>query len=48
MLDLWSETVLQGRVRNVTFGVTAAESTSKPGGLLTVQNARDWLRSAQR
>jgi multidrug resistance efflux pump len=35
-------------VRGVTQGVTAAESTSKPGGLPTVQNARDWLRNAQR
>jgi multidrug resistance efflux pump len=48
VLDIWPEKVLRGRVRNITYGVTAAESTSKPGGLPTVQNARDWLRNAQR
>jgi multidrug resistance efflux pump len=48
VLDVWPDTILRGRVRNVTYGVVAAESTSKPGGLPTVQNARDWLRNAQR
>lgn len=48
ILDVWPDKVLHGRVRNITEGVVAAESTSKPGGLPTVQNARDWLRSAQR
>jgi len=48
VLDIWPDKVLRGRVRNVTFGVTGAESTSKPGTLPTVQNARDWLRNAQR
>ena len=48
VLDVWPEQTLRGRVRDVTYGVTAAESTSKPGGLPTVQNARDWLRNAQR
>ena len=48
VLDVWPEKTLRGRVRNVTYGVTAAESTSKPGTLPTVQNARDWLRNAQR
>jgi multidrug resistance efflux pump len=48
VLDVWPEKTLRGRVRSVTYGVTAAESTSKAGGLPTVQNARDWLRSAQR
>ena len=48
VLDIWPEKTLRGRVRNVTLGVTAAESTSKPGTLPTVQNARDWLRNAQR
>jgi multidrug resistance efflux pump len=48
VLDVWPEKTLRGRVRNVTYGVTAAESTSKAGGLPTVENARDWLRSAQR
>jgi multidrug resistance efflux pump len=48
VLDVWPEKTLRGHVRNVTYGVTAAESTSKAGGLPTVQNARDWLRSAQR
>jgi len=48
VLDVWPDQVLRGRVRNITYGVTAAEFTSKPGGLPTVQNARDWLRNAQR
>jgi multidrug resistance efflux pump len=48
VLDVWPDKSLRGRVRGVTQGVTAAESTSKPGGLPTVQNARDWLRNAQR
>ncbi len=48
VLDVWPDQTLRGRVRNVTYGVTAAESTSKPGTLPTVQNARDWLRNAQR
>ena len=48
VLDVWPDKVLRGRVRSITFGVTGAESTSKPGGLPTVQNARDWLRNAQR
>ena len=48
VLDIWPDKTLRGHVRNVTFGVTAAESTSKPGTLPTVQNARDWLRNAQR
>jgi multidrug resistance efflux pump len=48
VLDVWPDKVLRGRVRNITYGVTGAESTSKPGGLPTVQNARDWLRNAQR
>jgi multidrug resistance efflux pump len=48
VLDVWPDKTLRGRVRNVTFGVTASESTSKPGTLPTVQNARDWLRNAQR
>ena len=48
VLDVWPDKVLRGKVRNITFGVAGAESTSKPGGLPTVQNARDWLRNAQR
>jgi multidrug resistance efflux pump len=48
VLDIWPDKVLRGRVRNITYGVTGAESTSKPGALPTVQNARDWLRNAQR
>jgi len=48
VLDVWPAKTLRGRVRSVTQGVTAAEATSKPGGLPTVQNTRDWLRSAQR
>jgi multidrug resistance efflux pump len=48
VLDVWPDKTLRGQVRGITHGVTAAESTSKPGGLPTVQNARDWLRNAQR
>jgi multidrug resistance efflux pump len=48
VLDVWPAETLRGRVRSVTQGVTAAEATSKLGGLPTVQNTRDWLRSAQR
>ena len=48
VLDVWPGRTLRGRVRSVTYGVTAAESASKPGSLPTVQNARDWLRNAQR
>ena len=48
VLDVWPDKTLRGRVRNITYGVTAAESTSKAGTLPTVQNARDWLRNAQR
>ena len=48
VLDVWPDEILRGRVRNITYGVTGAESTSKPGTLPTVQNARDWLRNAQR
>ncbi len=48
VLDVWPDKTLRGRVRSITYGVTAAESTSKPGTLPTVQNARDWLRNAQR
>jgi len=48
VLDVWPAKTLRGRVRSVTRGVTAAEATSMPGGLPTVQNTRDWLRSAQR
>ncbi len=48
VLDVWPDKTLHGKVRNITWGVTGAESTSKPGALPTVQNARDWLRNAQR
>ncbi len=48
VLDIWPSKTLRGRVRNITYGVTGAESTSKPGALPTVQNQRDWLRNAQR
>lgn len=48
VLDVWPDKTLRGRVRVITYGVTGAESTSKPGALPTVQNARDWLRNAQR
>ena len=48
VLDVWPDKVLRGKVRSIAYGVAGAESTSKPGGLPTVQNARDWLRNAQR
>lgn len=48
VLDVWPGKPLRGRVRSITYGVTAAEQTSQPGGLPTVQNTRDWLRDAQR
>jgi multidrug resistance efflux pump len=48
VLDVWPDKTLRGTVRSITYGVTGAESTSKPGTLPTVQNARDWLRNAQR
>lgn len=48
VLDVAPGTVLRGRVRSITFGVTAQESTSRPGALPTVQQTRNWLRDAQR
>lgn len=48
VLDLWPGRVLEGRVRSIAFGVSAAESTSTPGQLPTIQSNRDWIRDAQR
>ncbi len=48
VLDTWPGRVLEGRVRSIAFGVSAAESTSTPGQLPTIQTDRDWIRDAQR
>jgi len=48
VLDVWPGRVLKGKVRSIVWGVSAAESTSAPGRLPTVQNTRNWLRDAQR
>ena len=48
VLDLWPGRVLGGTVRSIAFGVSAAESTSTPGQLPTIQSNRDWIRDAQR
>lgn len=47
-LDVAPGTLLRGKVRSITYGVSALESTSKPGALPTVQTTRNWLRDAQR
>jgi multidrug resistance efflux pump len=47
ILDSLPGRVLDGRIRSIGFGVSVAQPTP-PGSLPTVQNSRDWLRSAQR
>lgn len=47
VLDAMPGRVLSGKVRSIGYGVSVNQSTP-PGGLPTVQNSRDWLRSAQR
>ena len=48
VLDVRPGGVLRGKVRSIVWGVAPAESASTPGRLPTVQNARNWLRDAQR
>ncbi|WP_323846504.1 HlyD family secretion protein [Microbulbifer magnicolonia] len=47
LLDALPGQVLQGRVRDIGFGVSAG-SAPPPGQLPSVENNRDWLRQAQR
>lgn len=47
VLDLRPGNVFKGSVRSVGWGV-ATDSGATPGSLPTVNNDRDWLRSAQR
>lgn len=47
VLDALPGTVLKGRIRSIGYGVSVGQSTP-PGTLPTVQNSREWLRSAQR
>jgi len=48
VLDLWPGRILEGKVRSIAFGVSAAESVSTPGQLPTIQTSSDWIRDAQR
>ena len=47
VLDAQPGTVFEGKVRNVSWGVST-NSGAAPGALPTVSNSRDWLRPAQR
>jgi len=47
VLDALPGTVLKGQVRSIGYGVSVGQP-APPGSLPTVQNSRDWLRSAQR
>ncbi|MNP10632.1 Multidrug resistance protein MdtN [compost metagenome] len=47
VLDALPGTVLKGRIRSIGYGVSVGQGTP-PGTLPTVQNSREWLRSAQR
>ena len=47
LLDVLPGQVLQGRVRDIGFGVSTG-NTPPPGQLPSVNNNRDWLRQAQR
>ncbi|MHB9797392.1 HlyD family secretion protein [Pseudomonas sp. MT3] len=47
VLDALPGELLRGRVRSIGYGVSVGQSTP-PGSLPTVQNSREWLRSAQR
>ncbi|MGZ7458398.1 HlyD family secretion protein [Pseudomonas sp. Ma2-10] len=47
VLDALPGEVFEGRVRSVGYGVSVGQ-TPAPGTLPSVQNSRDWLRSAQR
>ncbi len=39
--------MLKGQIRSIGYGVSVGQP-APPGALPTVQNSRDWLRSAQR
>lgn len=47
VLDALPGTVLKGQIRSIGYGVSVGQP-APPGSLPTVQNSRDWLRSAQR
>ncbi|WP_374440861.1 HlyD family secretion protein [Pseudomonas panipatensis] len=47
ILDALPGELLHGRIRSIGYGVSVGQSTA-PGSLPTVQNNREWLRSAQR
>ncbi|WP_152223474.1 HlyD family secretion protein [Pseudomonas sp. SCB32] len=47
VLDALPGELLRGRIRSIGYGVSVGQSTP-PGSLPTVQNSREWLRSAQR
>ncbi len=47
VLDALPGTVLKGRIRSIGYGVSVGQPAA-PGTLPTVQNSREWLRSAQR
>ncbi|TLX74477.1 HlyD family secretion protein [Pseudomonas nicosulfuronedens] len=47
VLDALPGELLKGRIRSIGYGVSVGQGTP-PGSLPTVQNSREWLRSAQR
>lgn len=47
VLDALPGELLRGRIRSIGYGVSVGQS-APPGSLPTVQNSREWLRSAQR
>lgn len=47
VLDSLPGELLKGRIRSIGYGVSVGQGTP-PGSLPTVQNSREWLRSAQR
>ncbi len=47
VLDVLPGQVLKGRIRSIGAGVSSGQAPP-PGQLPTVQNSREWLRSAQR
>lgn len=47
VLDALPGKVLHGSIRSIGYGVSVGQS-APPGSLPTVQNSREWLRSAQR
>ena len=47
VLDALPGELLSGRIRSIGYGVSVGQGTP-PGSLPTVQNSREWLRSAQR